>query len=1266
MKPHYLPILLVLLVALAVPLCASQVASFPSPYGYDSGSGIMTAYDGLQYQFRTDGTIKVMRGSETLSFVGLGVNGRVGTTWITKYVTDFTWTWQHQTDGQGNHYFNATVSQTNYDWYANVSFPKNPALPMKINYGFKNKMAQDITNIRLFYLQTAADGTLLRYGGQNYTLSWGTQTHLTNGTVNLTAIAPKVDFPSFWAFNYSDLISHGFTITDFYAGNASKFDALLPNQLVVGIAMTKGNGVLPAGATEWADPTIVQTTSQATASAYAQQRKVIYDAPCSAVFAAYLNGSQAFLSVSLDNGTTWTAYNISKGGTTDTSLSLARIPQTRDIFVAYAKSPASAANTLYFVNVSKNAGCTWTVGSPFNATDAVVGDAYGNENSHALTACPDGSLHLAFSATIAGTTAGFGHKVCRAGAGSNCSIAANWNASNNTAGFDIPEYDTFVSKSIFCDKNSNAYSIAFRANAPNDMVMAKYAKTGAGVWTKEYIASVGAGSGYDETWSATTNSSGAIFLTRGNEQLAGDARRAQYRYCDGGLNCSAAASWTDFAGFAAWRAIIPAFSAVSNVTTHPSISIINDLPQIAVETRIYSTNYDAIILQPNSSGTGWNMTANYSRDALGNRYPQAPENATIMMAIWVNGTPPYSLVFNATVAVAGGGTAVNQTSETYYAANYETNSSFFNTTLDYDSAILTFANATLAYNGTEYATTPSDNGSTVYFDRTHTLPFLSGALANNTALGFYWSAHFTYANASEYVWNSTSRTQSLWYAWFWNAWAVVPTNLLAGQQALATMNGTNVTGYPGAISIALIDWAGTNYSMTADGSNFTRWNVAPSSTTAFGAVGWLNVTYGGEYRVNMTNNISITVISPTLVICNATANQSIANFTFFDETTNESIINGTTIDATFWLWNEDRTVNTTFSANWTNVTYVELCVYPNWANGWLDSHQDYYSGDGSSAPQRSYFFLNQSVSNSTTLNITLYLLNTTSGAKLTRFFVKDTDGSALENAFIYANRYYPEANIYQLVAMAQTDSQGYALSYLQPNAPWFVFDVTNAYGVSYREFEKQQIFCDAALAYCSITLSLLAGGYANFTTLWGGISYRILPWSTLSFSTFYEFNMTASENDLEFSGWFVRYGNLTLINSTNYTTPSGSYQSLNITLGATENLTISAFFKRLGYPTSWIYRTYTHANATLQNSTMTGAVEYLKLSSASATGIGLIALLILVLVMAWVVRLGGPAGAGVIALIVLALFTFFGFVTWQIFALTAIAAVAVMYLNRGY
>lgn len=292
---------------------------------------------------------------------------------------------------------------------------------------------------------------------------------------------------------------------------------------------------------------------------------------------------------------------------------------------------------------------------------------------------------------------------------------------------------------------------------------------------------------------------------------------------------------------------------------------------------------------------------------------------------------------------------------------------------------------------------------------------------------------------------------------------------------------------------------------------------------------------------------------------------------------------------------------------------------------------------------------------STSVTVNAYLLATSADVALVRFYIRNTQGTPVSNALVTVARQY--GTTYSEVGQQRSDSVGGAIFYLENGAYYRVY--VNATG-----YADHVSYITASGAEYTITLTSGAG-YANFTTLWGGVRYFFLPTSPYLFATTLNFTLWATGSDLDFSGWFLHYGNGTILNWTNSTNSSGSTQTYSMVLAAGENLTAAGFFQRAGFGTAWINRTFYHANFTAQNSSLNNTFAYIAASTAGTTGLGIVALLLLTLLMAWVVRMGGPSGAGVVAVVALGLLTFLGFINWQLFALTAIAAFAIMYLNRG-
>ena len=246
----------------------------------------------------------------------------------------------------------------------------------------------------------------------------------------------------------------------------------------------------------------------------------------------------------------------------------------------------------------------------------------------------------------------------------------------------------------------------------------------------------------------------------------------------------------------------------------------------------------------------------------------------------------------------------------------------------------------------------------------------------------------------------------------------------------------------------------------------------------------LNVSFTSDevgYAIyeRVSENESITVVKASVVDCSGVVSSEILiNFSFMEE---ENITNITysDMDATFWVSPLSNTsINTTASFNFTDVGYAEICLYPTWATVVVDSFQTYEGNESGFSAPRAYFLDSAEMDNSTIENITLYNIET-SLSKLIVIEVDDDGGQAVDDAYIYFSRYYPDENVYRTVAMVLTDDFGEGNTYLRPNDIWFRITVVQD-DVVLSVFSPQTISCDPAASACSLYLNLAPSEYLEF------------------------------------------------------------------------------------------------------------------------------------------------------------------------------------------
>lgn len=597
MKTKLLVLFLVFLIPLAT---ATPISSSEGECSQDYNAGVFTNVNCFEYEFKTDGTIKVSNpNAGKSSFIGLGARGFAGS-WFTKYVSDYTWTWVYS-KSQGVHYFNGTVVNPNFNWYANITFNNNGE--MKFAYGLQNKLGSDVTNLKLFYLQTVEEGTLLTYDDFEYEVGWSSYKLITNNTKNLTAIVPEIVFPYYYAFDYTDLINDGFIVTDFFAGNANSFDSNLPNKLVVVVAVTKNNGVLPDGALRWADPAIADTTGTSFLLK-PNQRKMLVNPQDDSWWISFVGNNSCYLGFSADNGSNWNYTNVSAGDALDQYCSL-EIDEYGNVWGYWTNN----SDYLLGRTLGWN-GSGWDIGSAFTITEQ--DNAYGADFS--MRYCGD-SMGVLYTQGAGGSAACF--KACRNIADGGCNqTTTNWNSTNQTTNSYcslLPTAWAEVSEQSLDCVSNDFVGVAGANNAGDFSTHLLYGTTdGAGNWvwnTGELFTEIGA------TYSSSIfHNSTTIFAA--SPERVGSIYNINYRECPIATNCNETSNWT--------TAIALDDSATSVGVYGTSLGLVNNTAPVCLweqTNNVYGRSFNA------TSGE-WNNIVKLVDTAATLRQPNLVRNYT--------------------------------------------------------------------------------------------------------------------------------------------------------------------------------------------------------------------------------------------------------------------------------------------------------------------------------------------------------------------------------------------------------------------------------------------------------------------------------------------------------------------------------------------------------------------------------------------------------------------------------------------------------------
>jgi hypothetical protein len=219
---------------------------------------------------------------------------------------------------------------------------------------------------------------------------------------------------------------------------------------------------------------------------------------------------------------------------------------------------------------------------------------------------------------------------------------------------------------------------------------------------------------------------------------------------------------------------------------------------------------------------------------------------------------------------------------------------------------------------------------------------------------------------------------------------------------------------------------------------------------------------------------------PSISLC--TSGFPVLNFTLWDEETLTSVTGS--MEATFTLYNtSDQSVISNASFIITNSSYFAFCINQYAVTVYVDSFQAYYTSLAlGEYDQRQYFLLKAFLDASAPQTIPIYLENATY-SKQTQIFVRDETGKGLRGIYLAIQRYYAGTNDYKVVAMSKTNDQGYAVTYLRPNDPYYRIIAYQQSGAVIQAFTSAFIPCDPGLTTCTLNLQVtpqVFGYYWNY------------------------------------------------------------------------------------------------------------------------------------------------------------------------------------------
>jgi hypothetical protein len=326
-----------------------------------------------------------------------------------------------------------------------------------------------------------------------------------------------------------------------------------------------------------------------------------------------------------------------------------------------------------------------------------------------------------------------------------------------------------------------------------------------------------------------------------------------------------------------------------------------------------------------------------------------------------------------------------------------------------------------------------------------------GNCGNNTGRLFYVYGNIIFENNQTYL-SSVSSTSTNPF----NISLGFDYNLFSSITANLSYNGSSYAGIQTG-SLGLV-----NFSASATAPITNSITIIPF----YWIIGLTNISGTYYYNSSFQNQTvdPLTALSVGAYNCSAGLFPAY-NFTFANETDRGIINNSVQYTIFYGLGNTTaRVVNGSFNSP----TSFVICINQTLTN-YSIGYGDIYYGISPFVSRHFYLFSNSLVSNSTTINNTLYDL-TSSSATAFQFTLTDTSLNTLPSYYIALLRWYPDINSYQVAEMGLTDSQGQTVFQVKTNDVDYRIAVYDFSGNLINLYNPIRLVC--ATSPCTYTISI--------------------------------------------------------------------------------------------------------------------------------------------------------------------------------------------------
>ncbi len=341
-----------LLVLIALVLVSVSVSSV----SLSSTAGVHTVSQGnLEFVTDASGLVKLFRNGNFLGSFGFALKGNVNSQerFLASWST--TWSWQVLSNTDSNVTVLGSTSWQGLDWEQSWFFSETE---QKFANRLTNNTGFDVIDTSFYYVVRfdPANVSCLQYVdnfgvGREYCFEQDITI-----TQNLGQYLKRINFVD-TVFNFRDLVDSGFEFNYLFAGQLNNVNPTMAGQGFI-IGVTKNNGLFPNGASIVLDPSVIDSSPLSKTS---YGNTIVRDSSGS-IWVVHeetvsASNTDVFISKSIDNGLTFTTFNLTNS--TDFNFSLVHIDinSTDGLIIGYDKTIIADNNTQFFITTCSAGGC---------------------------------------------------------------------------------------------------------------------------------------------------------------------------------------------------------------------------------------------------------------------------------------------------------------------------------------------------------------------------------------------------------------------------------------------------------------------------------------------------------------------------------------------------------------------------------------------------------------------------------------------------------------------------------------------------------------------------------------------------------------------------------------------------------------------------------------------------------------------------------------------------------------------------------------------